>query len=365
MSQLPQPTRRTSPRKMAEMSASQSNARSAIPPPQKVSKLQHPSLMERVEEFPKSKNHSGPTASRAGGITCKATSLTGAARQNDFASSMSSIRPPSSASSRITCNSSFASSVGPGSSYTQNSRPQSALGNSRFQRPNGALHRPSTSMDIHNGPQGVLRPAKRKGMAHFPSLIERPYSPIRSVSSGPFETLSPSCAELKPRPLQPKSMRDISISTAMGLMTIEDHEPYITPPEPVEPLLPPPKRSCIPVRSPSKAPQTESPFKSPRKTPKPILPFLSRDSNVRAATFDPEESYGELESKMTEFMTRMDVVTKEGGEARALADSYKARGTLLYFRVISFLTLLKRLSWRRLWRERSLLTQNYRPTLTG
>lgn len=296
-----------------------------MPPPNKIPKVQRETLADRVQDFSNSKASTHP-ASRSGAIPVKATSLAHSTRQNGFASSTSAIRPPSSASSRNTSNSSFASSLGPGSNYPQGSRPQSALSNPKYQRANSILNRPSTSMDVRIGPQGVNRPGKRKGMAHFPTVVERPHFPLRSVSSGVYETRKYSSAEWDPPPLQPRSIREISLSTAMGDLTIEDHEPCSVDPRDKDPCVPFLKRSCIPVRSPSKFGPMERPCKSPRKTPKAITPFLSRDSNVRAASWENEESYSNFTSTITDFMTRMDQATKQGGEARALAESYKLRG---------------------------------------
>ena len=332
LSLLPQPSRTASPRKISELSASQFNARSMGPPPSKLLKTQHKSLAARVDEFPGNKQSYVPSASRIGNGTVKPTTLAGATRPNNLASSTSAIRPPSVISSRTTSNSSFASSVGPGASYSHTSRPQPQTTNPRLQRPNGGLHRPASSMDHPVGPPGAPRPGKRKGMAPFPSVVERPFPPMRSVSCGTYQPQNPVDTHWEQRQLYPKTIREISISTMMGNLSLEDHKLPSTSSASMEYSNVPVTPSHIPklrpnAVSPSKGSPKKS-SKSPCKTPTVPGAFLSRDSNLRAAPWDPEERFGEMESKFDEFLNKIDGATQESDKARALAESYKLRGTL-------------------------------------
>ena len=304
-------------------------------PPQKALKIQQrQTLVDRAGDFSNSKGSSVPTASKIGHASFKPTSLAGASRQNGFSSSMSSIRPPSSASSRNTSNGSFASSAGPGSSYAQNNRPQSALQNPKYQKQNTNFHRPSTSLETHAGPQGITRPAKRKGMAQFPLVHEWPSSPIRSVSCGTYETHNSSYDVLRARQPRPKSLRDISLCTGMNQLSLEDQQPQVLKSHIVEPSFPQSSPSRIPKlepnhMSPIKAPPTGSPIKSPRKPLKASTFYLTRDSNLRAAPFEPEDDFGEFKTQLSEMMNKINGANQESDRAKALVESYKSRGIWL------------------------------------
>ena len=148
----------------------------------------------------------------------KGTSLTNA-RSTSMASSTSSSSRPQSSSSRNTSASSFASSVGPGvrppSSY--GGRPQTSM--SRTRSNTTSSKRPATAMDDHNDPGGGPATGKRQGRTQYSHMSSLPshsgyhqlqYHKTRRAHSQ-FESHGP-------------SSREVSVSTALSRLRLEDHE---------------------------------------------------------------------------------------------------------------------------------------------
>lgn len=270
----------------------------------------------------------------------KGTSLT-SARSTSMASSTSS--RAQSSSSRNTSASSFASSVGPGprpqSSY--GGRPQTSM--SRTRSNTATSKRPATAMDDHLDPGGGPATGKRQGRTQHSHTSSLPshygyhqlqYHKTRRAPPQ-FESHGP-------------SSREVSVSTALSRLRLEDHEaesllsdatnPYnyslglsMGPPGTVprelrndsssnslvlfgasEKSLSLPKTpSQIPI--PSKAEVSSATPATPSRAPIPILsplktPFLSKDSNitgftgwdVRGRIEDMEAMYFELKDTMAD-----------------------------------------------------------------
>ena len=283
----------------------------------------------------------------------KGTSLMNAARNTSFSSSVYSHTRTPSVSSRSTSNGSFSSSVGPGNrpKSAYGSRPQTsmAFAQSTTTRPTSlAMPRPATAMENHESEEDLPAQGKRKGML--------PLLPIPSS----FQSLQGS-STLQPRKLRaPHSMhslrslrsvdnmRDVSVSTAMSMLRIDEQlNPWIenqaisptktptTPPLCHKPSIPASLRnlrtesaesalalsqalgdSLVAPNTPSQIPvlcKMEAPLATiatPSKTPKPSpqkISYLTKDSNIPAFTAwdvhgrleDMEAMYSELKDKFS------------------------------------------------------------------
>ena len=221
-------------------------------------------------------------------------SLNGTFRNASYSSHGSS-RPHSSASSRIASNSSYTSSLSastrqPSSSY----RPNSAFGSSRFHR--STQGRPISSLEPHREdvPPGQIL-GKRKGMLPLSSnhiACSEILRPPRLRSHEPPQLEPPQGARTA------MSIREISISAAMGTLSLHDSVPTATPQKGSNTAQIP--ISSIPqaVPSPNRSVQS-SPSKSPRKKKSQPV-FLSKDTNSSSA-WDIEQRLEEIESMQKTF----------------------------------------------------------------
>lgn len=248
---------------------------------------------------------------------------------------------PQSSSSRNTSASSFASSVGPGirppSQY--GARPQTSM--SRARSNTASSKRPATAMDDHLDPGGGPAARKRQGMTHYSHMSSLP-------SHSGYHQLQyrkTRCAHPKFESQGPSS-REVSVSTALSRLRIEDHEAESLLPDATKPfnyspglLMGPPgtlprelRNDCnsnslvlfgaseksfslpktpsqIPI--PSKAEVSSATPATPSRAPIPSpvkTPFLSKDSNitgfigwdVHSRIEDMEAMYFELKDSMAD-----------------------------------------------------------------
>ncbi|KAL8823929.1 MAG: hypothetical protein Q9191_005435 [Dirinaria sp. TL-2023a] len=298
------------------MSASATNARSsAMPPPPDNKKRK--TLAERAGE----PLRPAPVApgSRVPNAGAKAKSSSTVSRQTSASSSVSSIRPPSASSLRNVSNSSYGSSVGSAPS-SQYSRPQSAIGNPRVQRP---LHNPSrsaTAMDTHSAGRFV---GSRKGMPQFfLDANETPKRPLQRQRNVSYDSGMSYCSGWESRP-HPVPHRDASLVTAMRQLNLNGEEPKLA-------LRPPSEAPSTPsqipklVQSVPSLVKTPSPTKTPRKSVKPSKRFLTRDSNTEAA-WDADARLEEVESICSEFKERIESATTDSNSLKDTIADYKAR----------------------------------------
>jgi len=315
-SHLRQPSRILSPGKLSEMSASANNARStAMPPP--ASTVNRKTLVERAGET--ARPVSGVSSSRQVSAAVKATSLAGTARQASFSSSTSSMRPPTVNSMRNASNGSFSTSVSSGNRppSSQYFRPQTAMSNSRIQKPVTNSVRPSTALETHNtGPQS----RKRKGMPQFSLDVDGTPMPAQMQRNGSHDPIMNYASGWRSKPVYARAMRDISISTAIGQLSLDDATPRPASEAKSEvPLTP----SHIPrlAHSVAQQPETPSPSKSPRKRA-PNMSFLTRDSNTPVA-LDFEDMEHTISQSLSLFQESITGATAESQGLKDIISMYK------------------------------------------
>lgn len=268
-----------------------------------------------------------PSSSRMANPSMRGTTLAGAYRNPSFSSSVSSRTP--SMSSRNTSGSSFASSLGPGAS-----RPQSAMGNRGPVQSSAAIRRPGSSLENHTaGPT-----AKRKGIDPISfSPFERTPNPFNSLPreqkrgyDNQFYCTSywssPSAAVADKGQIRPLNrFRDVSLSTVMHDLTLDPNKcssgPFSeegkapnTPsqiPKPVS-LKKQPSITFLPV----------SPTRRQRSPPK-IVPFLTRDSNLKA--WDTKGRLEDMEGLYGQLTEQMNGTTNECNALKETVPLYKSR----------------------------------------
>jgi len=320
-SHLRQPSRIASPGKLSEISASANNARSsAMPPP--ASTVNRKTLVERAGET--ARPISGASGSRQVSASVKTTSLAGTARQASFSSSTSSMRPPSLSSMRNASNGSFSTSVSSGSRppSSQYFRPQTAMGSSRIQKPVTNSVRPSTAMETHNtGPQS----RKRKGMTPFSLDVDGTPMPAQMQRNGSQDPNMNYASGWGSKSVYPRSMRDFSISTAMGRLSLDDAVPLpASDAKSGVPFTP----SQIPrlAQSVAEQPETPSPSKSPRKRA-PAMSFLTRDSNTPVA-LDIVDIEQTITQSLSLFQESITGATAESQSLKDIITMYKGSSRL-------------------------------------
>lgn len=151
------PSRIPSMQKLREMSASANNARSSSMPPPPANLPGRKTLVETGGELYKPKPaHSN---SRSVNAAAKTTFIAGPSRQ--ASSSVSSSYQSSASSSR---HASFSTSVGPGARQpsAQVHRSQSAMANSRLQRPTPNPSRPLTALEVHAETSNMSQGEKKR-----------------------------------------------------------------------------------------------------------------------------------------------------------------------------------------------------------
>lgn len=270
-----------------------------------------------------------PSSSRTVNGSVRPTTLAGISRNPSFSSSVSSRTP--SVSSRNTSGSSFASSVGPGSS-----RPQSAMGDRSFQPPL-SMTRPATSMDTH----GNVPASKRKGMHPIsisafqptqtpsrskPNELRRSYDNQMNYTSNWSSSAAVVVDNGTIRPVN--RFREVSLSTAFHELALDPKNgPTSSKTEsPRGPRTPSqlPKPVSVPKHSVTIAPLSPPrPQRSPQRSPPKIIPFLTRDSHVKA--WDTKGRLEDMESLYSQLTERMDDTTNECNALKETVPIYKSR----------------------------------------
>ena len=315
------PSKIPSPGKLHEMSASATNSRlQSMPPPSKAARK---TLVERAGE--PAKPAVASSSSRPVNSYVPTTSLSGAPRTTSLSSSVSS-RPPSSAYSRNISSTSNSSSVGAGSRppSAQSFRSQSALGNSRIQKPSYSQTRPATSLDVHQEePHTAQVLGKRKGRNLFSSSLDVcPESLQPTKLRGVGKSTPIRVTPREQRPYNVMSIRDFSMSTAMKGLSIDDKSleptPILDPEVPQTPsqipkLVPHPPQSA--KSSPSKS--------AKRKTPA-ARRFLNKETNVEVA-WDTDQRLEEVEYMQRQLKEEIKGATAESNGLKEMTAVYKTR----------------------------------------
>lgn len=271
------------------------------------------------EPYRPNQAHSNSRPANAAG---KPTSIAGPSRQTS--SSVSSSHQSSASFSR---HASFSNSVGPGARQpsSQSHRSQSAMANSRLQKPTPNTSRPTTALEVHSEISSISQgEKKRKGMLRISSNPRNNSTRLGIMES--YDTQLNHDSIWASRPCSQASSRNISLNAAFSGLSIHNK----TQSTPMVDLEPPCTPSQLPKSIPRVAMPTEtpSPSKSPRRPP-PIRPFLTRDSNTRAAL----ASWGQPEDRLVSMEQVADCV-KQGLEGlnvertdfREAINVYKARG---------------------------------------
>lgn len=295
------------------MSASANNARSSsMPPPPAIPPVRKTLVEQGGEPYKPKPAHSNPRSINAVG---KATSIAGPSRQNS--SSFSSSYQSSAPSNR---HASFSTSVGPGARQptAQSHRSQSAMANSRLQRPTPNSSRPVTALEIHPETSSVSQgEKKRKGMLPISSITRNNSTRLEIKQS--YDTQLNHNSNWASRPCSQASSREVSISTAFSGLSIHS-KTQSTPVVDLKALSTPsqlPKRNIRVTMS----METPSPSKSPRKASS-FRPFLTRDSHTRAASWgEPEDRLSNVEKDMNKFKENLEGMNV----MRDTIDVYKAR----------------------------------------
>ncbi|KAG8531429.1 uncharacterized protein KY384_003058 [Bacidia gigantensis] len=289
-SSMPSPTKHG---KLNELSASATNARSRnmAPPPVK----ERETLKERAGR-PLGHQSTASLSSLPINSSINPTTLTGGPRVTSFSASSSS-RPPSSASSRVTSNSSYGGSVGHGMRPPSGGqRSHSAMSATRFQRQQYIQGRLAPAREANQeDPSTAQVLGKRKGEALFssnPHMSPEPLQPPR-LRGGHVQS-DPGSTWLR-RPCSAVFLREVSsqstyVSELMNNLSLEDEPVSSAPtstPTPCTPSRIPQKVSCYGQSAQS------SPTKSlKKKTSK--SHFLSRETNMVTA-WDTDDKMEEME----------------------------------------------------------------------
>ncbi len=210
-------------------------------------------------------------------------------------------------------------------------RPQSAMANQRMQKQMPAPNRPFTASEVHPATFSATQAGGRRTCrAPFSSI------PVESFSQSAVQGFNES-NETQPKKNSywasrryPKTLREVSLSTAFSSLCLHGK----TQSAPIVDLKDPFTPSQIPKRIPGVGVPAEnpSPIKLPKKK-KTILPFLTRDSNTRVASWENTEDRitnmeMSMEKSYSEFKEKMDGMTSESNSLREVIEVYKARGEL-------------------------------------
>ena len=318
-------------------------------PPPPVNGVKRKTLQEQAGET--GRPAPAPPGSRASHNSIKGGTLPSLSHQNSYASSISS-RPTSASSYRnASNNSTFSQSLGPGRPpFSQSSRPYTTMSNySSGSRSGTTGLRPQSSLDHGRHARNIsVEGSNGNSMRNF-SSSSRKFSASRKREETPQES-SDSQSErsaawlsslekvtLRKRP--GRSLRDISLSTQMSHLTLNDSDVWQWQDQDqeenakIERICNTPKTpSHIPKKKRSvqftPIPELSSPTKSSRKTPKPVGGFLSKSSNVQVADWDVNHRIERVESLYTEMKGQLEAANGERDKDQDAMAMLKTRSEL-------------------------------------
>ena len=295
---------------------------------------QRKTLADRAGE-PYTRPNVAPPSTRPMSSTVKATVAAGT-RNNSYSSNSS--RYPS-GSSRHTSSSST-SSLRP-TSVAGHYRPQSAMSLSRsnFSTSHGST-RPATSLETHAEEHSPSQ--KRNGIVPFsrsPSPSQDTFVQVRrrrprdqNAPQRGCDNQSRTNARSAKNNGSVQRFRDVSVTTAMQTLSINGKEERSMLETSCQPTTP----SGIPkpvVKEPPSTPQKESPIRaksqrrprkscSPSKTPQ----FLTKSSNVQAATWDTDTRLDAMEKLHNHFKEQLESFSGKESSHQEQINLYKTRG---------------------------------------
>lgn len=301
-----------------------------MPPPANLNSTNRKTLADRAGEV--SRPAPMPPGSRPLNSGVKSYGTAAPYHDISFSASTSSFRPSSSTSSR---NTSFSSSIGPGgrppSAYSN--RGQAVIGNSRVRKPS-QLRRPSTSQDMR---QNMNR--ANQGIGQNTGMLKFSYTPLENIqlggqeSGGCYETRMNRTSSWASRTRPSETVRNFSLSSTFGRLSIHSKS---------QPTFKAETESLFsPCRIPIQTPQTPSvlfpaeslsPCKSPKR-PKALAPFLTRDSNTRAAEseWDSQIRIENVEKMCFKLQGQIGDATSETIDLKNVNSELKARSEFSRF----------------------------------
>ncbi|MCJ1418402.1 kinesin-like nuclear fusion protein [Xylographa parallela] len=297
-----------------------------LPPPPGT--LKRKTLVDRAGE--PARAAPAPPSTRPANAAGKATLIAGISRQPSN-TSLTSSRPGSVSSTRNVSNASFTSSLSGGRPpSTQCFRPNVSVSSSTSSRPR--LTTPGY-FDQHNDPsQSMQTNGNRTSMTPFHSTL-RKVSTLQENSlrksynnvQDPFIadwSASVSCASKSTRRI--KSLRDISLSTRLGGLSLYDNNCTLIPEELPEP---PCTLSHIPRKKMSRLSLNSATSMSPKKQK--AVSFLTKDSNTTAIDWSLESRMETMESSYIEIKEKMNDTLVESSGLKDTIGMYKARANEL------------------------------------
>ncbi|MCJ1464244.1 kinesin-like nuclear fusion protein [Pseudocyphellaria aurata] len=261
--------------------------------------------------------------SRPANETAKPTNVARMSRQTSYSTSSSS--QPFVGSSRPA---SFSSSVGPSIRQTsaQFHRSQSAMASSRIQKPTPNLSRPTTASEPFSEKSSMAHgDKKRKGILLISSNPRNNSARLGIKES--YDTQLNNNSSWASRPYSQTSFREVSLNAAFSGLSLHSKTPS-TPMRDLEHSVTPsqlPKRiSKVAMRG--QPMRTPSSSKYPRKAPD-TGPFLTRDSNTRAASpsWGPFEEREEIVVELADRLNQSISDVMEKTTFRETVDLFKAR----------------------------------------
>ncbi|MCJ1438409.1 kinesin-like nuclear fusion protein [Xylographa pallens] len=316
---------------MGEISASATNARAStmLPPPPGT--LKRKTLVDRAGE--PARAAPAPPSTRPVNATGKASLIAGISRQASY-TSLTSSRPGSVSSNRNVSNASFTSSLSGGRPpSTQSFRPNASISSSTSSRPRLTFDKTPGYFDQHlDSSQSMQTNGNRTSMTPFHSTL-RKVSTLQENSlrkrynnvQDPFITdwsASVSCASKTTRRI--KSLRDISLSTRLGGLSLNDNNCTLIAEEIPEPPCTP---SHIPRKKMSRLSLTSATSMSPKKQK--AVSFLTKDSNTTAIDWSLESRMETMESSYIEIKEKMNDTLVESSGLKDTIGKYKARANEL------------------------------------
>jgi hypothetical protein len=261
-------------------------------------------------------------------------------------------RPTTAGGSRAAAQKSFGSSVGPGTRQpvSKYKRTGTAMGHTRSNTSTGIL-RPTTSMDHHSASNAQGGYGQQNGIVDFhcsmSSQARKRVVQFRSTSDSCQDYINShlqhhgvvgSSAKFfschSPTYCKPGTSRSASACAAPRPLELEDGLSGCIPSEKLRGYVAEPSRT--PSRLPRAAKTCAIQFPTPsslsikkKRSPKKEM-FLSKDSNLRVAPFDPEERLRDMssfwESKFEEFSSQMSKSMSERGNLDEVVTLLKAKG---------------------------------------
>ena len=338
-SRIPPPKQKSDSATLAEVSESTQNARakpSMAPPEHSTTGQKRKALADPTVEY----TRPAPSApdSRLPGKIIKAGSIQDFSKQSSTASS----RSASAASSRNASNGSNHSRSHGGSRNQQLPRPNSSR--SLYQQnpriPKSDQHRPASSFDT-TGQKGL--DSNGQDINSMRTFLSSSHSTVRNknppkYNSAPapvaaaaaavtntLQNVSESSAIDRKSVKRAQSLRDISISTRLGTLSLSDAQAFQPkkddkevevfadhlPKTPASQIPKKIKRVVLEIPTPTRSRRSLSPTKTPRKRAPPVCGYMTIESNIKRADFDVNDRLDKMETMYSDMKATLNGSTSE------------------------------------------------------